>query len=67
LDEAILDADGTKVETTGECKAGMDISYKGEWGYNTLMILLANTGEPLYLVNRPGNRPSQQLAAEDFD
>jgi hypothetical protein len=31
------------------------------------MISLANTGEPLYLVNRPGNRPSQELAAEYFD
>jgi len=26
--EALLDADGTLVETTGQCKEGMDITYK---------------------------------------
>lgn len=31
------------------------------------MISLANTGEPLYLVNRGGNRPSHEGAAEYFD
>jgi hypothetical protein len=67
LDEAVLDADGTMVETTGECKQGMDINHKGQWGYHPLMISLANTGEPLYLVNRSGNRPSHEGAAEYFD
>ena len=28
------------------------------------MVSLANTGEPLYLVNRSGNRPSHERAAE---
>jgi hypothetical protein len=56
--KAILNVDGTMAETTGECKEGMDISYKGEWGYGPLIISLAQTREPLYLVNRPGNAPS---------
>ncbi len=64
FEEAIIEADGTMVETTGECKQGMDINYKGQWGYHPLMISLANTGEPLYIVNRSGNRPSHEGAAE---
>jgi len=31
------------------------------------MVSLANTGEPLYVVNRSGNRPSHEGAAEYFD
>jgi len=65
--EAVLDADGTMVETTGECKVGMDINHKGQWGYHALVLSLANTGEPLYVVNRPGNRPSHEQAAAYFD
>jgi hypothetical protein len=65
--EAVLDADGTMIETTGECKQGMDINHKGQWGYHALVLSLANTGEPLYVVNRPGNRPSHEQAAVYFD
>jgi hypothetical protein len=67
FDEAIIDGDGTTVATCGECKAGMDINYEGTWGYHPLLISLANTGEPLYLVNRSGNRPSHENAAVYFD
>jgi len=67
FDEAFLDADGTLVETTGQCKKGMDIAYNGTWGYHPLVVSLANTAEPLYVVNRPGNRPSEEGAHEYFD
>jgi hypothetical protein len=65
--EAVIEADGTMVETYGECKQGMDINYKGQWGYHPLLLSLANTGEPLFVVNRPGNRPSHEHAAVYFD
>jgi hypothetical protein len=67
FDEAILEADGTMVETTGECKEGMDINHKGQWGYHPLVLSLANTAEPLFVVNRSGNRPSHEQAAYYFD
>ena len=61
--EAILNVDGTISPTTGECKEGMDISYDGQWGYHPLVLSLASTREPLYIVNRPGNVPSHTDSA----
>jgi Transposase DDE domain group 1 len=60
LAQAFIDTDGTIAPTCGECKGGMALSYKGIWGYAPLIVSLANTGEVLYLVNRPGNAVSHQ-------
>lgn len=67
FNEAILDADGTLVETLGQCKKDIDIAYNGIWGYHPLIVSLANTGELLSLLNRSGNRPSHEGAAAELD
>lgn len=67
FEQAVIDSDGTEVATGGECKEGIGLSYKGTWGFNVLNVSLANTGEPLFLVNRGANVGSQQGAAERID
>jgi hypothetical protein len=67
FDLARIDMDGTMAETTGECKAGMDISHDGKWGYHPLVVSLAQTGEVLSVLNRSGNRPSHEGAAAEVD
>ena len=67
FDLAVIDVDGTIVGTNGECKEGMDLSYKGIWGFAPLLLSLANTGEILYTRNRPGNRPSHDGCFEYLD
>jgi len=67
FERAVVDVDGTLVETTGQCKQGMDIAYNGVWGYHPLVVSLANTREVLRIVNRSGNRPSHEGAAAALD
>jgi hypothetical protein len=62
-----IDVDGSVAPTDGERKQGMDISFKGIWGYHPLVVSVANTGEVLFVVNRPGNAPSHQDAATWID
>jgi len=62
-----IDTDGTLAPTDGTKKAGMDISYKGIWGYAPLIVSVGNTKEVLYVVNRPGNVPSHTDAARWID
>lgn len=62
-----IDVDGTLAPTEGECKEGMGISYKGDWGYHPLVVTLANTREVLDVTNRPGNETSHQGAAWHLD
>ena len=44
---AVIDVDGTIVETSGEKKEGTDFAYNGKFGYGPLVVTLANTGEVL--------------------
>ena len=64
---ATIDVDGTIAPTTGECKEGMNMSYKGIWGYHPLLVTLRNTQEVLYIANRSGNRPSHEDAEVYID
>lgn len=64
---AIVDVDGTIVDTTGECKQGMDVAYNGRWGFGPLVVSLANSQEVLWTLNRPANRPSHDGSAPCMD
>jgi len=66
-EQATIDVDGSLTPTTGEKKRGMEMSYKGIWGYHPLIVTLANSREPLYVVNRSGNVPSHSGAVKWID
>ena len=62
---AVIDADGTLSPTGAECMEGIEYSgYKKQWGYHPLLISLANTFGPLWIINRPGNSTSARDAAQ---
>jgi len=63
----IIDIDGTIQGSYGEKKEGIDISYKGIWGFSPLVLTEATTGTHLYVVNRSGNSKSSDGAAEWID
>jgi hypothetical protein len=63
--QAIIDMDGTISETDAHCKEGVDYcGYKRQWGYGPLLLSLAATREPLYVVNRPASVPSHDGVAD---
>ncbi len=64
---ALIDVDGSIVETEGRCKERMDMSYDGRWGFGPLFVSLANSDELLYTVNRPASRPSHDGAVAWID
>ena len=58
-----LDLDSRVCPVYGEQKKGADYSYQGSFAYHPEMLSLAETGEWLDVVNRPGNEPSGTRAA----
>lgn len=65
---AVIDVDGTFTETEAQCKEGIDYSgHKHAWGYAPLLVSLAQTREPLFVVNRPGSAVSHLGAAPWMD
>jgi len=61
---ATVDIDSHIKEVYGDYKEGADFSYTKKWSYHPLLVTLAETGECLRLINRPGNAPSAEGASE---
>ncbi len=64
---ATVDLDSTIKPVYGECKMGAAFSYKKTWSYHPLLISLAETNEPLRLINRSGNAGSAEGVEEALD
>ena len=67
FEEATIEADGTIVPIDGRCTEGIAMTYKGVIGYQPLLVSLAETNEPLFIVNRPGNVNSCLGATSWYD
>ena len=67
FEEATIDGDSTVVPVDASCKEGIGTSYLGVIGYHPLVLSLAQTNEPLFIVNRPGNANSPRGATHWFD
>jgi hypothetical protein len=67
VERAIVDLDSHVHPVYGDQKQGADFSYQGCLAYHPLVISLAGTQECLRLINRPGNAPSAQGAAEQLE
>lgn len=63
----VVDLDSHVRHVYGNQKEGADFTYKGGFGYHPLVISLATTQECLRLINRPGNVPSAEGAAEQLE
>jgi len=61
---ATVDIDSHIKEVYGACKEGADFSYTRKWSYHPLLVTLAETGECLRSINRPGSAPSAAGADE---
>lgn len=60
----VVDLDSHVKKVYGAKKEGADFSYKKCWGYHPLVVSMAGSQEILRLVNRSGNRPSAEGAAD---
>lgn len=67
FEEATIDGDSTIVPIEASCKEGVGTSYLGVIGYHPLILSLAQTNEPLFIVNRSGNANSPRGATHWFD
>ena len=64
FDKAIIDVDGTLVGPTPSASRASTSPTTAPGVTTPCLISLANTAEPLFLVNRSGNRPSHEGAGD---
>lgn len=67
LGRAVIEVDGSTVETSGQRQQGIRINYEKRWGHHPLIVTLANTQEVLFIHNRSGDRPRHERSAFFFD